>query len=65
MTEEQRTAIEWVASHLMYNVENTPVDGEKLVIPVGEGRALWEGQMTTYTLGLMLSGMVCLDREGR
>ena len=66
MTEEQRTAVEWVASQLMYNVPTTRVPNEHIVLPVGEnGDAIWTGDMTTYTLGLMLSGMVIMDREGR
>lgn len=66
MTEEQRNFLEWVSTQLMYGLPATPIKDGEIVLPVGEnGEAVWRGNMTTYTLGLMLSGMVALDREGK
>lgn len=65
MNEEQRTEIKRIADLLIYHVQATPVEGETISLMVDgrNGPELWLRQATTYTLGLMLSGMVLLDEE--
>jgi hypothetical protein len=45
----------------MHSVTPTKVTGEQINVPVGgiDGNSItWSGDTTTYTLGLMLSGML-------
>lgn len=65
MNDELRTEIKRIADLLMYRVPATPVEGETISLMVEgvNGPELWSRQATTYTLGLMLSGMVLLDEE--
>lgn len=67
MLEDFEATVEWVANKLMYSVPATEVEGEMLNLTVeGErGPELWSRNMTTYTLGLMLSGALIQEREGR
>lgn len=48
MTEEQRYIIDYVSTMLLYSVPATHVK---------------EGRLTTYTLGVMLVGLLAQDRE--
>lgn len=67
--EDFESAVEYVANMLMYRVEATPVEGEEISLPVGPGPdgeyKVWSSTMTTYTLGLMLSGALLIEREGK
>ncbi len=69
MMEDFESAVEYVANMLMYRVEATPVEGEEINLPVGPGPdgeyKMWSAQTTTYTLGLMLSGALSIERERR
>ena len=69
MLEDFEATVEYVANLLMYKVEATPVPGEMFSIPVGPGPdgeyGVWSHEMTTYTLGLMLSGALLIEREGK
>lgn len=59
--------VEYVANMLMYRVEATPVEGEEISLPVGPSQdgeyGVWSAQMTTYTLGLILSGALAYEKE--
>ena len=61
MNKDQEALIKYVADALMYSVAPTKVLGEKIKISV-EGLdfepTIWSGDTTTYTLGLMLSGLL-------
>lgn len=65
MLEDLEQTVEYVSNLLKYKVDATPVTGEMFSVPVtGEhGPELFVREMTTYTLGLMLSGALLLHRE--
>ena len=61
MNQDQKDLIKYVADALMHSVTPTKVTGEQINVPINgtDGNSItWSGDTTTYTLGLMLSGML-------
>jgi len=62
VTDEQKQVIKYVSDKLMFDIPAVEIPGEEFVLTL-EGGYVFEGTTTTYTLGLMLSGMLLLDEE--
>lgn len=66
MEKEFLDTVRYVSEMLLHRVPATPVEGETIQLPC-EGMdgepTLWEGNTTTYTLGLMLGGALSLLKE--
>lgn len=61
MNQDQKDLIKYVADALLHSVTPTKVTGEQISVPINgtDGNPIiWSGDTTTYTLGLMLSGML-------